>query len=54
MAEAYILTKERGVASYAVLHQYVRKFYFRTTDVTGIVTTAEAPKWLLARRQPSR
>ena len=38
MAEAYILTKEEGGRHTPFFTNYRPQFYFRTTDVTGIVT----------------
>ena len=37
-AEAYILTKEEGGRHTPFFTNYRPQFYFRTTDVTGIVT----------------
>ncbi len=37
-AEAYILTKEEGGRHTPFLTNYRTQFYFRTTDVTGVVT----------------
>ena len=39
-AEAYILTKEEGGRHTPFFTNYRPQFYFRTTDVTGIVTAA--------------
>jgi len=41
-AEAYILTKEEGGRHTPFFKGYRPQFYFRTTDVTGIV---ELPRW---------
>src|SRR6201991_50942 len=41
MAEAYILTKEEGGRHTPFFTNYRPQFYFRTTDVTGIVTLPE-------------
>ncbi|MGH6816141.1 MAG: elongation factor Tu, partial [Hyphomicrobiaceae bacterium] len=38
MAEAYILTKEEGGRHTPFFKNYRPQFYFRTTDVTGVVT----------------
>ena len=38
MAEAYILTKEEGGRHTPFFTNYRPQFYFRTTDVTGVVT----------------
>jgi len=40
-AEAYILTKEEGGRHTPFFANYRPQFYFRTTDVTGIVTLSE-------------
>ncbi|MCK4623283.1 MAG: elongation factor Tu, partial [Desulfuromonadales bacterium] len=40
-AEAYILTKEEGGRHTPFFKGYRPQFYFRTTDVTGIVTLPE-------------
>src|SRR5260370_27821634 len=37
-AEAYILTKEEGGRHTPFFNNYRPQFYFRTTDVTGMVT----------------
>ncbi len=37
-AEAYILTKEEGGRHTPFFANYRPQFYFRTTDVTGVVT----------------
>ncbi len=37
-AEAYILTKEEGGRHTPFFNNYRPQFYFRTTDVTGVVT----------------
>ncbi|GIR17739.1 MAG: hypothetical protein CM15mP31_4870 [Gammaproteobacteria bacterium] len=42
---AYVLKKEEGGKTHAFLHKYRPQFYFRTTDVTGEVSSAEQ-KWL--------
>ena len=39
-AEAYILTKEEGGRHTPFFTNYRPQFYFRTTDVTGVVTLA--------------
>jgi elongation factor Tu len=39
-AEAYILTKEEGGRHTPFFTNYRPQFYFRTTDVTGIVDAA--------------
>ena len=40
-AEAYILTKEEGGRHTPFFNGYRPQFYFRTTDVTGVVTLKE-------------
>ncbi len=40
MAEAYILTKEEGGRHTPFFTNYRPQFYFRTTDVTGVVSPA--------------
>ena len=46
MAEAYILTKEEGGRHTPFFTNYRPQFYFRTTDVTGIVhLPGKAPRW---------
>ena len=40
-AEAYILTKEEGGRHTPFFANYRPQFYFRTTDVTGVVTLPE-------------
>src|SRR5207253_9165877 len=40
-AEAYILTKEEGGRHTPFFTNYRPQFYFRTTDVTGVVTLPE-------------
>src|SRR3546814_10393395 len=40
-AEAYILTKEEGGRHPPFFTNYRPQFYFRTTDVTGVVTLPE-------------
>ena len=37
-AEVYILTKEEGGRHTPFFNNYRPQFYFRTTDVTGVVT----------------
>ena len=39
-AEAYILTKEEGGRHTPFFTNYRPQFYFRTTDVTGVVSLA--------------
>ena len=40
-AEAYILTKEEGGRHTPFFNNYRPQFYFRTTDVTGVITLPE-------------
>ncbi len=40
-AEVYVLTKEEGGRHTPFMNQYRPQFYFRTTDVTGIITLPE-------------
>jgi len=40
-AEAYILTKEEGGRHTPFFNNYRPQFYFRTTDVTGVVYLPE-------------
>ena len=43
--EVYVLTKEEGGRHSPFFNGYRPQFYFRTTDVTGIVTLPEGVKW---------
>jgi elongation factor Tu len=45
VAEAYILTKEEGGRHTPFFTNYRPQFYFRTTDVTGIVSLRKAWRW---------
>jgi elongation factor Tu len=47
MAEAYILTKEEGGRHTPFFTNYRPQFYFRTTDVTGIVTLPEGTEMVM-------
>jgi elongation factor Tu len=47
MAEAYILTKEEGGRHTPFFNGYRPQFYFRTTDVTGVVTLPEGVEMVL-------
>jgi elongation factor Tu len=47
MAEAYILTKEEGGRHTPFFTNYRPQFYFRTTDVTGIVTLPEGTEMFM-------
>ena len=44
-AEAYILTKDEGGRHTPFFTNYRPQFYFRTTDVTGVVTLTKVLKW---------
>ena len=46
-AEAYILTKEEGGRHTPFFNGYRPQFYFRTTDVTGIVTLPEGVEMVM-------
>jgi len=46
-AEAYILTKEEGGRHTPFFSGYRPQFYFRTTDVTGVVTLAEGVEMVM-------
>ena len=46
-AEAYILTKEEGGRHTPFFNNYRPQFYFRTTDVTGIVTLKEGTEMVM-------
>ena len=46
-AEAYILTKEEGGRHTPFMTNYRPQFYFRTTDVTGIVTLPEGTEMVM-------
>ena len=47
MAEAYILTKEEGGRHTPFFGNYRPQFYFRTTDVTGIVKLQEGTEMVM-------
>ena len=47
VAEAYILTKEEGGRHTPFFTNYRPQFYFRTTDVTGIVTLPEGTEMVM-------
>ena len=47
MAEAYILTKEEGGRHTPFFNGYRPQFYFRTTDVTGVVTLPEGVEMVM-------
>jgi elongation factor Tu len=44
-ANVYILSKEEGGRHTPFFNNYRPQFYFRTTDVTGVVTLRRAPRW---------
>jgi len=46
-AEAYILTKEEGGRHTPFFTNYRPQFYFRTTDVTGVVTLQEGTEMVM-------
>jgi len=46
-AEAYILTKEEGGRHTPFFSNYRPQFYFRTTDVTGVVTLKEGTEMVM-------
>ena len=46
-AECYILSKEEGGRHTPFFNGYRPQFYFRTTDVTGIVTLAEGVEMVM-------
>jgi elongation factor Tu len=47
VAEAYILTKEEGGRHTPFFSNYRPQFYFRTTDVTGVVTLKEGTEMVM-------
>src|SRR3954463_10707822 len=47
MAEAYILTKEEGGRHTPFFTNYRPQFYFRTTDVTGIIKLKEGVEMIM-------
>ena len=51
-AEAYILTKEEGGRHTPFFKGYRPQFYFRTTDVTGIVTLPEGTEMVMPGDTP--
>ncbi|NVM24813.1 MAG: elongation factor Tu, partial [Desulfobacterales bacterium] len=46
-AETYILTKEEGGRHTPFFNGYRPQFYFRTTDVTGVVTLPEGVEMVM-------
>ena len=47
LAEAYILTKEEGGRHTPFFTNYRPQFYFRTTDVTGVITLKEGVEMIM-------
>ena len=47
MAEAYILTKDEGGRHTPFFNNYRPQFYFRTTDVTGVVTLKQGTEMVM-------
>ncbi|MEP3419167.1 MAG: EF-Tu/IF-2/RF-3 family GTPase, partial [Lentilitoribacter sp.] len=47
VAEAYILTKDEGGRHTPFFTNYRPQFYFRTTDVTGVVTLREGTEMVM-------
>ena len=47
VGEAYILTKEEGGRHTPFFNNYRPQFYFRTTDVTGVVTLKEGTEMVM-------
>ena len=46
-AQVYILTKEEGGRHTPFFNNYRPQFYFRTTDVTGIITLPEGTEMVM-------
>ena len=46
-AQAYILTKDEGGRHTPFFNGYRPQFYFRTTDVTGVVTLPEGTEMVM-------
>jgi elongation factor Tu len=46
-AEVYVLSKEEGGRHTAFFNGYRPQFYFRTTDVTGVITLAEGVEMVM-------
>ena len=44
-AEVYVLSKEEGGRHTPFFKGYRPQFYFRTTDVTGIIELPDGLKW---------
>jgi elongation factor Tu len=47
MGEVYVLTKEEGGRHTPFFNGYRPQFYFRTTDVTGVVTLPEGVEMVM-------
>jgi elongation factor Tu len=45
--EVYILNKEEGGRHTPFFHNYRPQFYFRTTDVTGVITLPEGTEMVM-------
>ena len=43
--QVYILSKDEGGRHTPFFNNYRPQFYFRTTDVTGVVTLPRGPRW---------
>jgi len=54
VAEAYILTKEEGGRHTPFFTNYRPQFYFRTTDVTGIIRLKEGVEMIMPGQGPRR
>src|SRR5258708_13188718 len=48
-AEVYVLSKEEGGRHTPFFNGYRPQFYFRTTDVTGVVTLPEGTETVIPR-----
>ena len=46
-AQVYVLTKEEGGRHTAFFSNYRPQFYFRTTDVTGVITLPEGVEMVM-------
>ena len=51
VGQVYVLTKEEGGRHKPFFSNYRPQFYFRTTDVTGVITLPEGVEMCHARRQ---
>ena len=49
--QVYVLSKEEGGRHTPFFNNYRPQFYFRTTDVTGVITLPEGVEMVHARRQ---